>query len=624
MLGSLKSRIPAPLQVARWSRVLERFPLAILAAVLLTGFLLLELQRVLWPSDLAWRLPVALATIMLWAAAASLVAQARGWPLAPDLSLGIGGAVVIALVSAAGQRAGFSAPMLAAGVAGLLLLAPYLRRGAYNPAFWRYAHDLAVNVTLAALAVALFAGGLSAILETLRYLFGLSVAPILHEKIWVLAGCLVGPVYALSLLPEDLSRAVEEGEQHEFTSAAIAVLVKFILAPLLLVYAAILHVYALQIAITATLPKGRLGWLVLSFGAVLVTTALAAYPTRTSGGRVVQLFWRLWPWALVVPVILLFVAVAARLAAYGLTEARYVVLLAGVWLAAVALLHGPLRRTDLRLVPGVLTALLLGASLGPWSVTWWPERSQVAAFVARAAAAGLVRDGRVVADAPPAPNLGDADRERLHGILTWLASRQRLEALRPLFAGVKDDPFAAATGAGSASAGSHEADVLRGNQPVLANRIRDRLGLGRPQGRPAGSFVGYYASATASVAVPAGTGQLLGPVHLTAPDTSGASKSVETPQGRFTFALRPTHVTVSVGDREVARFELAPVLAKEGPLTQASTTPAQQRAPLLIDAVSGGAALIAYSINGASGAGGAAVTGISFWLLLPDQPKPAP
>ena len=56
-----------------------------------------------------------------------------------------------------------------------------------------------------------------------------------------------------------------------------------------------------------------------------------------SGGRVVQLFWRFWPWLLVVPVGLLFLAVGSRVKQYGLTESRYFVVLAGIWLTSRAL-----------------------------------------------------------------------------------------------------------------------------------------------------------------------------------------------------------------------------------------------------------------------------------------------
>ena len=41
-------------------------------------------------------------------------------------------------------------------------------------------------------------------------------------------------------------------------------------------------------------------------------------------------FWRYWVWHTVLPVLLLFIAVYTRIAAYGLTEPRYAVVLIGV------------------------------------------------------------------------------------------------------------------------------------------------------------------------------------------------------------------------------------------------------------------------------------------------------
>jgi hypothetical protein len=55
-----------------------------------------------------------------------------------------------------------------------------------------------------------------------------------------------------------------------------------------------------------------------------------------------------------------------RIAAYGLTEQRYLIVLIGVWARILAVLRiWRARSFDLRLVPGVLAILLLAASFGP-------------------------------------------------------------------------------------------------------------------------------------------------------------------------------------------------------------------------------------------------------------------
>ena len=119
--------------------------------------------------------------------------------------------------------------------------------------------------------------------------------------------------------------------------------------PLLLVYTAILYAYAAKIALAWELPKGTLGAMVVGYLFAGAATLLLGYPSRETGGPLVRLFWRYWVWLAALPVALLFIAVWRRIADYGLTEQRYLMVLIGVWaliLAAFRLAQGA--RFDLR------------------------------------------------------------------------------------------------------------------------------------------------------------------------------------------------------------------------------------------------------------------------------------
>ena len=176
----------------------------------------------------------------------------------------------------------------------------------------------------------------------------------------------VAPVSFLAFAPRRFADPITESEQQDFTMRAAAALVKFVAVPLLLVYTAILYAYAAKIALAWELPKGTLGAMVVGYLFVGAATLLLGYPSRETGGALVRLFWRYWVWLAALPVALLFVAVSRRIADYGLTEQRYLMVLIGIWaliLAAFRLAQGA--RFDLRLLPGVLALLLLAASFGP-------------------------------------------------------------------------------------------------------------------------------------------------------------------------------------------------------------------------------------------------------------------
>jgi hypothetical protein len=216
---------------------------------------------------------------------------------------------------------------------------------------------------------------------------------------------------------------------------AAAVLVKFVPVPLLLVYTAILDAYAAKIALAWELPKGTLGAMVVGYLFVGAATLLLGYPSRETGGALVRLFWRYWVWLAALPVALLFVAVSRRVADYGLTEQRYLMVLIGIWaliLAAFRLAQGA--RFDLRLLPGVLALLLLAASFGPGGAIGLSVLSQKAELASILSGKGMLVDGKIVPRGEGAAEnpLGEA-AARARAVEWYLNTHHSLGLLAPWF-----------------------------------------------------------------------------------------------------------------------------------------------------------------------------------------------
>ena len=251
----------------------------------------------------------------------------------------------------------------------LVGLAGYLGRRESNSTFWLFNHRLWLGAALALVGAGLFAAGLVAIFATLNILFGLELPPHWQEHVITVSLCFVAPVSFLAFAPRSFTDPITAREEDDFTMRAAAALVKFVLVPLLLVYTAILYAYAIKIVLAWELPKGTLGGMVVGYLLVGAATLLVGYPSRESGGPHVRLFWRYWVELAALPVVLLFIAVGRRIADYGVTEQRYLMVLVGVWalmLAAIRIMRG--RDFDLRLVPGVLAFLIFAASFGPGGV----------------------------------------------------------------------------------------------------------------------------------------------------------------------------------------------------------------------------------------------------------------
>lgn len=437
LLNALKSFTPDV------GAAVRRFPFASLIAVVFTLLHLFEAKDIFGLSGNAWmRVSLGLGTAFLWSMALTLYAERHEWPHLRRIAGEVAGFGVVAMLFTQSVLFSLQPHLMFLAVGILVGLAAYMRVGSTpNAAFWQFNHHLWLGAGLSLVGALLFAGGLSLIVETLELLFEVDFPRTTHEKIWTVAFGLIAPLNWLSLTPTDFSETVQEGEQEEFTSRAVAVIVKYILAPLLLVYTAILYAYAVKIAIDGVLPKGRLGPMVLAYGGLMTLTVLLAWPARTASGPLVTIFWRHWFWLILGPVAMLFLAVYQRIAQYGVTDERYMVVLAGVWLAALGLWflfrHGV---RDLRILPASLAIALFLAAFGPWGAVGLSVRSQTAQLAGLLEQHGRMKDGQVVntdADKP----LPRAEGRRVASILRYLERSGHLYELEGWFASMEKSPF---------------------------------------------------------------------------------------------------------------------------------------------------------------------------------------
>ncbi|MEZ5849630.1 MAG: DUF4153 domain-containing protein [Hyphomicrobiaceae bacterium] len=608
--GRIRTALPAIAGIA------QRFPLALAGCVLLAAYLLGEFHHRARVEDLAVRIPLGLTATVAWGLAAALLAQSRAMPRTREHLLALSGAAVLAALVLAGPRLDLTWGLAIAALALGVGLAAQTGREPHNGAFWLFNHNLWLGCATSLIGAILFGGGISAILGSLQYLFGLKIPVSMHEKVWIVALTLVAPIYWMSLIPRDLDAAVVQGEQNEFASRSIAVLVQFILVPLLLVYATILHVYAVKIGIEQTLPKGRLGALTLSYGAAMAATALAGWPTRHTGGPLVALFWRAWPWLLLVPVLLLAIAIGVRIQDYGLTPQRYMIALAGVWLALVGIAIGVRgEKADLRVIPAVLALLVAFASLGPWGMAGWSIRNQVSGLLTRLEAAGLVRDGRVADPLPLKPALA-SDRQRIAGAIDYIDRAGRLDLIAPLFAGTPQNPFESAT-----------LTPGRSNAKLRA-AVRERLGLAGYNGtRVRRRYGGYYARKPGNFTVAAG-GELIGILQATQ-RVGGRLVIAAKPQGVFTTTLDGTTLRIAEAGGQDLRFDITPLTATNGELARHAfgVTDARENGksppPLAITANIDGAEHTLIIVNAAASRVDAdaqiVVNSLNFWLIRPHR-----
>lgn len=261
--------------------------------------------------------------------------------------------------------------MLAAGVALPLgvaaALASAVPGAAGNVAWWRMNVGMIQAVVLAGILSGIVALGLQLAVFSVEKLFDFELDK-LHIDLMSFAAFVIAPLAVITLLPTAPNEAAAASGFWEG-------LCKWVLVPLGFVFTAILAVYAATILVHWELPDGMVAMPVLSLGAYGTAALLLLQPWR-DGRAWARWFARVYPAAFLVFSVLMFLAIAERIGAYGVTFARYSALAFGLWFAVAAVVFLLRARKGSLIVTGLLALGSAAAALGPASAATLSLRSQ--------------------------------------------------------------------------------------------------------------------------------------------------------------------------------------------------------------------------------------------------------
>ncbi len=281
-------------------------------------------------------------------------------------------------------------------------------------------------------ALILLAGG-SAILLTVDALFSpvKDLSDLLVPDLFIVLSGIFTPLFFLAYVP----RYGETMDEMQYPQL-LQLLLKAILLPLLTVYIAILYVYMSTILISMEWPKGVVTNLVLWFSILSMIILFFTLPLRKQS-RWADLFCRWFPLALWPMLVMMFVSVGIRISAYGVTESRYLVCAAGVWVALVVGFFLFKREPRTVWLPISLALFVFIATLSPMNAVALSIYDQNERFETILERYGLLKDGKLIkADKQTLRNITESDRVKLLSVLNyfdWEHGLHKLRALPPKF-----------------------------------------------------------------------------------------------------------------------------------------------------------------------------------------------
>lgn len=346
----------------------RRFPFAVALLIGLTGLVIALLNE--WigyrDEDPWFRLASGLAVASVAATAGHLFAEGR--PRRTPVTLLLEFALPVAIVALYQVQDEVLLIMPAGAV--LLWLSVSLSlagpKGQGADLFWWSNSRALPSAAVAIVAAALIVGGCLLIDWSLSRLFAFELSWLIERWLLPVVCLLLVPLYWLSTVPRAQDFHPGALSPDDFLVRAVGLIGQFVLIPFTLAYAAILHVYAVQIAVSGAMPDGVIGPLVLYFQIAGLVTWILVHPVFLRDRPLVRLFRRIWFLASIVPLALFAYAVWLRFDAYGVTPRRFILIAFGLWGIAICVTFLIKRgAADIRLIPGGAALVLAMTSYGP-------------------------------------------------------------------------------------------------------------------------------------------------------------------------------------------------------------------------------------------------------------------
>lgn len=403
----------------------RRFPLPVMCALGLFFIVVFSIHDIIdFKEESILRVIASFGCCYFWFGISKLMSESQGWNAAKHyiVSFIVAGGIIalFAFSTVWGLHLIFVLPALLLGI----MIAPYLTSGD-DISVWFFNRTMWFGVMVSYATLILFAGGLSVAMGAIQVLFDMRIKSEIFGDIWSFAALVLGPVYALSWVPEKFEFTEEDCNDPP----GLKFIVNWISAPMVFVYLLILYAYFGKVIMSGELPNGHLAWLISGFAGAGIVTYLVAWPLREEGSLQLKLFYKIFFPALLIPVGFHFYAIWERISAYGITEQRYLLMISAIWFLMISLSNS-FTKIPLKAIPMMLVVLMVFASFGPWGGVSISGKSQYTRLEKLLTKHDLIVEGKAVKAKEDIPF---DDRLNISSILSYLCSTERDAMIAPLF-----------------------------------------------------------------------------------------------------------------------------------------------------------------------------------------------
>lgn len=276
---------------------------------------------------------------------------------------------VLALIYFTLQPANYQADvfvLLALGFAFHLLVAFSAFHSKENEVgFWQINKTFFLRFATSALYSGVLFAGLSIALFSTHTLFNIHWDGEIYFRLWIIIAGLFNTIFFLAGIPQPISSLNHE----EIYPKALKVFTQYVLIPLASIYLLILLAYEVKIILAWSLPNSSVSILILGYAVFGMLSILLIHPIRNQeGNKWIQLYSKSFYLLMLPLLVLLAVAIVKRVADYGITESRYLLIVLSLWLSFITVYFLIKGREHIRVIPISLFVFAVLIAVGPWSI----------------------------------------------------------------------------------------------------------------------------------------------------------------------------------------------------------------------------------------------------------------
>lgn len=271
-----------------------------------------------------------------------------------------------------------------------------------------YSYRVIISLILTGLCYLLLILGIFFTIRSISILFEIVIKDYIYIEIAVFILGFIMPTLFLSGIPSiELKR-----EQYPNFVKKIFMYIVF---PILSVYTVILYIYFIKILLELKMPSNILGDLVIYYS--LISIVVLYFTNKINDNKWSNNFIKIYPYMLIIPMIIMLISFIIRINQYGFTEARYYALLCFAFVMISIFIIK--KNNKVKYIPLTLSILLLISIFGPVSAINVSKLSQEKKLEIILVDNNMLKDNKIIKNA----NLSEEEKKEIYNILIYFEER---------------------------------------------------------------------------------------------------------------------------------------------------------------------------------------------------------